>query len=398
MSRLAYLSGALRVSTSGVAEAGGPRSHVLGVIGAFERAGWEVERYIAGDQAWATRLAGNGREATVRDATWRAAAADAVRIGSGRVNRVAARTLGDRFDLAYERFGSFQALGRSLQRRSVPWVVETSGPFFHEAKVERATMALTRLAERHERDVYDRCDVLVCVSDSLRDWLVDHGVRGDHTHVMPNGVDVDRFDPSLVDAPVSLTDDLVVGFVGTLLAWQGLDLLLEAVARARRAGTPVRAVIVGDGPELVNLRRLAALRSIGDAVEFAGRVPAAEVPRQIARFDLGVSAHVPLLDGHMYHSPLKLYEYLAMGVPLLAASHPEAARLVAGTGTGFLFPPGDVDALAETLGIAAAQTAALRAAGPALRRYAVEHHSWDRRVADLLTELDRRGLVGARAA
>ena len=390
MTRVAYLSGAARVTTDPAAGAGGPRAHVLGVIGALRAAGCEVDPYIAGDEGWAKRLAGGTRDDAVRKATWRAVAADGVRLAPRVAHRrTAERRLSGEVDIAYERFGSFQSLGRTFQRRGARWVLETSGPFFHEAKAERGTLALSAAAKRVELGAYDRCDLLVCVSEALRDWLVDAGVRSDHTYVMPNGVDVHRFDPSTVLAPPR-DSTLVVGFVGTVLAWQGLTTVVEAVGLARRRGIDVRAVIVGDGPALPDVRDAVRRLGLGAAVELTGQVPASEVPARIAAFDLGVSGHLPLLDGQMYHSPLKLYEYLAMGVPLLAADHPEARRLVEGSGAGHLFPPGDAEALAEVLATAAADLDGLRASATAVRRYAVEHHSWDERVRGLLDELARR--------
>lgn len=390
--RIAYLSGAVRVTTREDADTGGPRSHVLGVVGAFERAGWDVERYIAGDQAWARRLAGAGREAVVQKARWRAVVADGLRLATGRYSAVAApRSISEPVALAYERFGSFQSLGRAFQRRGVPWVLETSGPFFHEARVERGTLALTALAKRTELGAYRACDLLVCVSEPLRDWIVAAGVPGERTFVMPNGVDVSWFDPATVaDAPKA--DALLVGFVGTLLAWQGVDTLVDAVAVARARGVDVAAVVVGDGPERLSLQRLSRDRGVGDAVTFTGQVPAREIPAHIASFDVGFSGHLPLLGGRMYHSPLKLYEYLAMGRPIVAADHPEARSLVERSGAGHLFPPGDVDYLAGVLEQLAADIPSIRARAASIRSHAVTEHSWDRRVADLLAELDRRGL------
>lgn len=392
MKQLAYLSGAPRVSTADAAEAVGPRSHVLGVIGGFERAGWQVDRYIAGDQRWAGPFARSGAEAAVRKARWRGAVTDGLRMTIGAYNARAAVRRVPTADLAYERFGSFQSLGRPFQRRGIPWVLETSGPFFHEAKRERGTLVLTGPARRHELAAYRDCDLLVCVSETLRDWLIEAGVSDGHLTVAPNGVDIHRFDPSPYAAVAPRSDELVVGFIGVVHAWQGLETLVEAVATLRAGSVPVVAQIVGDGPALEELRALAVERGVADAVRFGGRVPAGAVPAHIAGFDVGFSGHLPLLDGRMYHSPLKLYEYLAMGKPLIAADHAEARRLVKQTGAGHLFPAGDPDALAAVLAAAADDLPAVRSAGWAMRSHVVAEHSWDRRVADLLAEVERRGL------
>ena len=392
MRRLAYLSGAVRVATRDDAEASGPRAHVLGVIDAFTRAGWLVDRYIAGDEPWARRFGTVGGETAARKAAWRAVAVDGVRLAACARNRAALRTRIGQVDLAYERFGSFQSLGRDLQRRGVPWVVETSGPFFVEARVERGTLALSSLARRIELGAYASCDLLVCVSEPLRSWLVDAGVPAATTFVLPNGVDVDRFDPAPMPAPVR-PDELVVGFVGALLAWQGVDTLIDALAVTRARGDRVVATVIGDGPASDDLRKVAAARGVADLVRFTGRVPASDVAAMIAGFDVGFSGHLPLLDGHMYHSPLKLYEYLAMGTPLVAAEHPEAAGLVRGSGAGALFTAGDASSLADVLSGLARDLDGLRASRALARAYVVANHSWDRRVADLIAELETRSVL-----
>jgi glycosyltransferase involved in cell wall biosynthesis len=389
--RIGYLSGALRVSTRADAEASGPRAHVVGFTGALERRGWEVRRFVVGDTKPALALAPSGRAETVRGSRSKQLATDALRMASGVQNRRRAwRQLRGQVDLVYERFASFQALGAPFRRHDVPWILETQGPYFHEANHERGSLALTGRAQRIELDAYRSCDLLVCVSAALRELLVDFGVSHDRILVLRNGVDPHSFaiDPG---AP-ALEDVLTVGFVGTLRRWQGVDALVEAVAGARRGGVPVQAVIVGDGPELEPLRRLASERELGEQVRFTGRVSAEAVPSLIAGFDLGFSGHLPLLAGRMYHSPLKLYEYLAMGKPLLAADHPEARGLVEESGAGYLFPPGDAEALAEVLAVAAGDLRRLRDRGPAMRCYAVAHHTWDGRVRELAAELERRGL------
>ena len=385
--RLGYLSGALRVSTRPDAEASGPRTHVVGFLRAAERCGWDVHRFVVGDTPAAQRLAPAGRAEAVRGSRAKQAATDALRLAAGvRNRRQAWRELGGSVDLVYERFASFQALGAAFQRRGVPWVLETQGPYFHEAKQERGAMVLTGPARRIELGAYRRCDLLVCVSEPLRALLVELGVPESQTFVLPNGVDPERFDAR----PPMASDRLTVGFVGTVRRWQGVDTLVEAVALARGRGVPVGAVVVGDGPDLDALRALAVARGGGDHISFPGRVPADEVPSHLASVDLGFSGHLPLLGGHMYHSPLKLYEYLAMGKPLLAADHPEARSLVEETGAGALFPAGDAAALADVL--EAIDVDAVRAASTRVRSVVLERHSWDARLQALEAELARRGL------
>ncbi|MFO8149671.1 MAG: glycosyltransferase, partial [Trueperaceae bacterium] len=318
--RLLYLSGAPRVSTHPDAASGGARAHVLGIVEGFERAGWTVDRFIVGDEVDDALRGRVSRAVTdVSGSAWgslRRLAGDVARLTVGAAN---ARRLAHRIDpnvtWAYERFATLQRLGRVPQRRGIPWILETQGPFFHEAANDRRSLALTGLARRRELDAYRRCDVLVCVSTALRDLIVDlSGIDPAKVVVVPNGVDERAFDPERT-VPRRLTPEstFTIGYVGGLPPWQALDRLFAAVARSREQIGDVAVVVVGDGPSRAAWTEAAERAALGGIVHWAGRVPRTDVPAYLAGFDVGYSGPQPSSLGTMYHSPLKLYEYLAMG-------------------------------------------------------------------------------------
>jgi len=381
LSRIGYLSGAPRVSTRQDAESGGPRSHVLGVMAAFRSLGYDLHPFIVGDQMppEVTRRSGRAISATVAHAL----AADIGRLSFRLINaRRAWRHLGDRVDWVYERFSACQALGRNFQRHGIPWILETNGPFYEEAKAERKSMVLTGLARRLELDAYRRCDVLVCVSPTLRDIVcAEAGIDPSKVVVVPNGVDTDLFNPQR-HVPKRVFEGFTIGFVGGLLAWQGLDLLLHALAELRdEQGLPIHLVVVGDGLARKAWTALADELKLTERVTFVGRVNGDEVPSYIAGFDLGYSGQVQLQSGSMYHSPLKIYEYMAMGKAVLASAFDDAKRIIEEGETGFLFSPADKKDLKRAL--AAAYQARGRATlmGQAARSEIVAHHSWTARVS-----------------
>lgn len=389
---LGYLSAAPRVSTRPAAAASGPRSHVLGVMRAFEALGWEVRPFIAGDLL-PPGTSGSGSERALSSGTLRTLAADLTRLALGFVNsRRAVRRLGG-VDLVYERFATLQTLGRAFQRRGVPWVLETQGLFFEEARSERKSLVLTGPARRMEVAAYRDCDALVCVSHSLKELVVERtGADPQKILVVPNGVDTTLFDPERRSlrrraSETARAGALTVGFVGALLEWQGLDLLLRAVAALREEGVPVSAEIVGDGPDGERLRRLAGEFGVRKHVRFTGRVPMPEVPGCIAGFDLGYAGHSER-SGAMYHSPLKLYEYAAMARPLLASDFDDARSLSeSARGAGFLFEPDNAEDLIRALREAYKQRDQLPEHGAALREACLREHSWEARVAGTLPHL-----------
>jgi glycosyltransferase involved in cell wall biosynthesis len=386
---IGYLSGALRVSTRDDAAAGGPRAHVLGVIQAFERLGWEVPRYIAGDE-WSSRFRESGEEDLV--GRWpKRAGLDAARYLFGQVNaRRAFRKIGVEVHWVYERFASFQALGRRFQRIGVPWVLETQGPFWIEASLERRSMALQGWARRLEMSAYRDCDVLVSVSDELSRLLVTEvGLDPAKVITIPNGVDLDFFKPELTHRSKG-DGDLQIVFVGSLIPWQRLDILLEAIWRLEQSGgETVELVVVGDGPIREELQAKVRTRELRSRVGFLGRLPRSDVPPVIASADLGYVGHSEQAGRPVYGSPLKLYEYLAMGVPVLAGETPETRAVVHDGENGFLFQPANVTSLTRTLRRCMTDRERLVLMGRNARLTA-QAHSWEARVHDLVRAVKDR--------
>lgn len=394
--RIAYLSGSPRITTRDDAGVSGPRAHILGLIGALRRQGHAVEEFILGDRV-AKQLSAEGVQRSTTGGWARQLAVDLVRLGMrSPVARRSAATLDGRYDFVYERFALFQELGRRFQRAGSAWVVESNAVVSQEARHERNALALQGVAARLELRTYRRADLVVCVSEPLRELLVhDLGVPDAKVVVLPNAVDTTRF---RADGPPAGEagggGDLVVGFVGFVIERQGLQELVRAVAALRRRGVRVRAVIVGDGPDLPALRRLASEEGVEDGVAFRGQVAWEQVPRAISSFSVGYSGQRGVGGMPMYHSPLKIYEYLAMARPVIATDHADARTAVVDAGAGWVFPPGDVAALGEVLTrVAALSPEQLDAAGRRARRQVEEHHTWDHRGRSLVGELRSRRLI-----
>lgn len=374
-SRLGYLSGAPRVSTRADAELVGPRAHVLGVIGGFEAEGWTVSRYIVGDRA--PRMVTRNGEQVVRRGWATTLAADGARLVLRERSAAGAwAALGGKVDWVYERFALFQALGAPFARAGVPWILETNALLADEAHRERGSVVLHETARRLERAAYHACSVLVTVSQALADRIVGAmGVPAEKIVVVPNGVDTERFDPARVAAR-DFGAGFKIVFAGSLVPWQGLDTLIRASVEIPAA----KIIIAGDGPARAGLESLVRELGVGAQVDFLGRVAPDAVPAVLAGADVCYMGHTDVSDD-AFRSPLKLYEYLAMGKPVVASRVPDAVATICEGETGFLFAPGDVASLVS----------ALRAAQGA-RLVVVDRtrHSWQARVADMITAIEGR--------
>lgn len=294
----------------------------------------------------------------------------------------------DGLDLVYERYSLFSAAGAQLRAllrargHETRLVLEVNAPLLDEQRRHRH-LAHEELAEDLTRAVLAAADVVSCVSAPVADW-----VRGrlpgsaQRVHVIPNGVNTERIRP----IPRSAERPFTVGFVGTLKPWHGTELLLEAFAATGRDDW--RLEICGDGPERARLETLATNLGIAARTEFHGAVAPAEVPALLGGLDVAVAPYPAPADedGH-YFSPLKVYEYMAAGVAVVASAIGELPELLEG-GNGVTVPPGRVPALAEALTMLADDPELRNRLGRAGRDAAVATHGWQQRVLELLGHLD----------
>ena len=193
------------------------------------------------------------------------------------------------------------------------------------------------------------------------------------------GADTDRFHPEVAGTvPFSRTaGDTVVVFVGAFRPWHGAIDLVEAIRELRDRGRrDIKAVLIGEGPELGRVRQ-AAERTEG--VTITGALPHTEIPASLAAADVGVApfdvaGHAPL-RWEFYWSPLKIFEYMASGLPVVAPRIDRLMRIVRDGREGLLYDPAQPGGLAAA--IQKLTSPPLRSElGTAARMRAVEHFSW----------------------
>ncbi len=204
----------------------------------------------------------------------------------------------------------------------------------------------------------------MCVSEPVRRWVLAR-TGAARVSTVPNGVDVRR----IVPAPPGPGVPVVV-FVGTLKPWHGVEDLLRAASLARE---PWRLRIIGDGPRRAGLEELAGRLVL--RVDFRGPVAPEDVPAHLAGAAIGAAPYPRTDDeGDQYFSPLKVYEYLAAGLPVVASRTGQLPEVL--EGLGVLVPPSDPAALAAAIDALAADPARRAALGRAGRARAVARHSW----------------------
>ena len=297
----------------------------------------------------------------------------------------------DPIDLVYERYALWGRTATAWARaHGVRSILEVNSPLpeeqaRHRVLVDHAAAVDVAFAATGQ------ADAVVCVSEPVADWVRGLGAaRPEAVHTVPNGVDTRRFSPSTWrrDLPT-----FTLGFVGTLKPWHGVEDLVRAFGILHAEDPSYRLLLVGDGPERGRIEQVIADLELDGAVELTGAVKPVEIPRYLTRMDLAVAPYPSLED--FYFSPLKIYEYLAAGLPVVASDvgsipallvPPDRAQL------GVVYPAGSVHQLAAAVSrLRQDPTTRVRLATEG-RSAMVERHDW-RHVLERVLDLAGVGHV-----
>lgn len=311
-------------------------------------------------------------------------------LASRSVSRIAAAVAPQ---VVLERYHNFGGEGMLAARRvGARFVLEVNAPVIDypgspKARLDRVLLVkpMQRWRERQVR----AADLVVSPSRRiLPPWL-----PADRVLEIEWGADTARFRPQPSGSRWNMTGGMTCVFAGAFRPWHGAVHLVAAIGLLRSRGiADVDAVFIGDGPERPAVQD--AARGVA-GIRFTGALPHERMPGALAAGDVGVapfdvSRHPPLQLAFFW-SPLKIFEYMATGLPVVAPSLPRLQQLVAHGSEGLLYDPPNPGALADTL--AALRDPQLRRRlGEAARRRAEQEYSWSAHC----TRLDRafRALTG----
>ena len=283
-------------------------------------------------------------------------------------------------DLVYERASLFGVAGLTFAREAgVPHVLELNAPLSDEQQRYRRGGALQALADTSESWLLQHTGAVLAVSAPLAAHVTTLGTDPARVHVIPNGVDTVRFRPAPDDgalrARLGLGPGPVIGFVGGLRPWHGVEMLPRAIAALRRRHPQVHALIVGDGPLRADVTLEVERLGLERHVTLVGAVPHDEIPAFIRAFDVAVAPY-PDAPHAFYFSPLKVFEYMACGVPVVAANLGQLSEVVRDGTTGVVYPAGDLDALVRACEAVLADPVAARRMGDAGVAAVAARHTW----------------------
>ncbi len=238
-----------------------------------------------------------------------------------------------------------------------------------------------RFYEKLETQAALQATHVFALTGALRDELVRRGVPGNKITLLPNAVDETRFFPIPrnleLEKKFGYEGKTVIGYVGSLLAYEGLDLLLRAAAQLAKVRDDFRVLIVGSGVEHENLMELAKELGLGDIVHFTGRVPHSEVEQYYSLVDIAPFPRLPLPVCEMV-SPLKPFEAMAMEKACIVSSCAALTEIVQDGITGRVFDKGSFESLATVITEMLDNPAQTQQYGSAGRTWVLENRTWSK--------------------
>jgi glycosyltransferase involved in cell wall biosynthesis len=209
------------------------------------------------------------------------------------------------------------------------------------------------LSESMELEAASRADYVFTITQGIADILIDYGISENKISILPNAVDIEKFNPierdHELEDELELYEKVVLGYIGSFVEYEGLDLLLQAVALIRdEVGEYFRVILVGDGLVFDELLEMARFLGINDIVTFTGRVPHGDVQRYYSLIDITAFPRKGRRVCELV-SPLKPFEAMAMKKAVIASNVKALSEIVQDGKTGLLHEKDNAESLADCI-------------------------------------------------
>jgi len=305
------------------------------------------------------------------------------------IRRVLKQTRDNKFDMLFERYAIFSVVGAYLSKKyKKPLILEINYTSLTPLVRKRSAL-LKPLARLVDNWMFKRATGFAAVSSHLKQQLIDEfNIPSEKIIVLPNAADYEKFAMDIPPLKKVCGKDLsgykVIGFVGGFYPWHGLDLLLKSFVQITKLIPKVILLLVGDGPERGRIQAMAEDYGIWDCVIFAGKAEHNILPQYMSTFDIGV-----MPDSNEYGSPMKIFEYMSMGKPVVVPDYPPLLDVIDQGVEGFIFKRNEVDSLTQSIKNILADEDLYKIMSKAARSKIIDKHHWDNNAEAILNLYQR---------
>lgn len=290
---------------------------------------------------------------------------EAIHAASNHVNALpgllAARQLGIPFQ--YEMRGIWELTRISRQ------------PEFNNSQAFKQGLQLEALVARN-------ADRVFVISDQLGRYITENwGIEPERISLLPNCIDPENFPAQVTEVKITHT----IGYAGSLIGYEGLDTLIDAVALAQQQGVRISVQIAGEGEARHELEQQCTRLGLDEQIRFLGRLPPEQAQKVIQHSQLVCIPRKPYQVCEIV-PPIKLVEAMALGKPVIVPDLPVFRDELGAGDVGWFFQPGDAADLARVICLALENRERLKDMGCNAREQAITRRNWERFMDKVLQE------------
>jgi len=291
-------------------------------------------------------------------------------------------------DALYERYNLFLPAGVWIKKRfGLPMLLEVNAPLFEERE-RYDGLSLKRLARWSQSYAWKGADYVLPVTGVLGDIVASYGVPRERIVVIPNGINAKRFgaapDVQTAKRALGLEDHLVLGFTGFVREWHGLDKVIDLIA-GDAPDSARHLLVVGDGPVRAQLEQQAERLGIRHRVTFTGVIGRDDVANYVSAFDIALQPAVVA-----YASPLKLFEYLALGKAIIGPAQTNLVEILTHQYNALLFDSDRPEEMSDVINLLSENTYLRNAIGENARKTIIERQlTWHENALKVVGSFER---------
>lgn len=279
-------------------------------------------------------------------------------------------------DMIYERGYYLMTSGVNVANKSgINHVIEINAPYPEEKVYMEGKSLFLNRGKSAEKDQVRNANLVVVVSSALKTYLVEStGIDASKILVTPNAVDPGKFQNShRLESRTSLgykESNTVIGFVGSIFPYHGVDHLLEGFLALRANDQNLRLLIVGDGETLPAVRQAAQKSTFSSDITFTGNVSYDRVKELMGAMDMGI-----MPKSNWYGSPVKIFEYAMMKLAVIAPDNVPCRDVLIHGENGLLIND-EISELTEAIALLARDKDLREQLATAFHNQTIERHTW----------------------
>lgn len=285
-------------------------------------------------------------------------------------------------DLIHERSGLPRGIGIIAAKiLKIKSITEINSPFIEEYELN-----LERIFRIWRKAMFKLTDKIITQTTLLKK-ILSKDVESNKIEILSNGVDPNSFDPSKIDSTLIRNkynvqkDTVLIIFVGAFHRWHGVEQIITIAEQLKKEKIDAKFLMVGEGPLFSSIQDEVNKKNLTNYIILTGAIDYSEIPKYLASADIAIapfsySNYKPLIENGFWWCPVKLFEYAAMGKPVVSISAGDIPRIIPHNHSALLSPPDDLNQLINNLKKLINSKELREKLGSNGRRYVIKNFSW----------------------